>query len=67
MKIISNYGRYKCPNCSAVVDLEEGDLCRWSDPFYYDCLRCGKHLRVSKYNFDAWLRGTKKDIEVDYE
>ena len=55
MKVISNeYGRYECPYCSTVVELEKSDVRQWNSVVYYRCPTCGNTPHISHGIFDNW-------------
>lgn len=64
MKIVS-YGKYKCPYCNTVVELEKRDIQQWNDVIYFDCPNCDKTPHINSYNFSTWLFGGKKAIKVE--
>lgn len=56
MKIISqSYGKYECPYCHTVVELEQSDIRRWNEVYYYRCPTCGKTPHIRHTAFDNWL------------
>ena len=65
MKIVT-YGKYKCPYCGTVVELENEDVHHWYEVVYYDCPFCGKTPHIKDGNL--WcpydIEG-KKAIRVD--
>ena len=67
MKIVSKgYGRYKCPYCNTVVELQKKDVQQWNEVLYYDCPVCGETPHIKGGNF--WcpydIEG-KKAIKID--
>lgn len=56
MKIISDtHGRYECPYCNTVVELDEDDIGYWNSVQYYQCPTCGNTPHISHSKFDNWL------------
>ena len=64
MKIVS-YGRFQCPYCGTVVDLEEEDIDRWNNIYYYRCPNCHEtpHIRGGNFICPCDIQG-KKAIKV---
>lgn len=54
MKIISrSYGRYKCPYCGTVVELDKEDVEQWNNVLYYECPTCNETPHIKGGNFDC--------------
>lgn len=56
MKVISTGGgKYECPYCHTVVELERDDIWSWWSVYYYNCPTCHETPHISHGRFDNWL------------
>lgn len=53
MKVLSS-GKYECPYCGTVVELNKDDIHQWNSVYYYKC-PCGAIPHISQTAFDNWL------------